>query len=102
MNNDPECLYPSLSFAMAQIISINCAHYPIRKNLMDYEEKFAGMITQIDKVNKMKIQLILFSLAYINNVSNYIKKLTLSHPNYNPSIQIKAGKLQCKQISQSG
>lgn len=37
---------------------MNCAHYQIRKNLMDYQEKFAGLITQIDKVNKMTIKLI--------------------------------------------
>ena len=81
---------------MVQIISINCANYKIRKNLMDYQEKFAGLITQIDKVNKMTIKLIPFSLTHINNTSNYINILTLSHPNYNPSGQNKAGKLQCK------
>ena len=63
---------------------------------MDYQEKFAGMITQINKVNIMTIKLIPFSLAYINNTMNYINKLTLSHPDYHPSRQIKAGKLQCK------
>ena len=86
--------------SMTQIIT--CARNQIRKNLMDYQEKFAGLIAQIDKVNKMNKNLITFSLTHINNTINYINSLTPLHPNYSPSGQIKAGKLQGKLISQAG
>jgi flagellar biosynthesis/type III secretory pathway chaperone len=85
---------------MTQII--NCAQNPIRKNLMAYQEKFAGLIAQIDKVNKMNKNIITFSLTPINNTMSYIYSLTHLHPHYSPSGQIKAGKLQGKLISQAG
>jgi len=74
----------------------------IRQNLMEYKEKFADLITRINKANRNNKRLIAFSLSQINNTVNYINNLTSSHLNYNPTGQIKAGNLHGRLISQAG
>ena len=85
---------------MTQIIASAQNH--IRKNLMDYQEKFADLIKQINKVNENNKHLITFSLSHVNNTISYINSLTSSYLNYSPSGQIKAGNLQGRLISQAG
>jgi hypothetical protein len=86
--------------SMTQIITY--AQNQVRKNLIDYQEKFADLITRIEKVNTINKNLITFSLANVSNTINYIDSLTLSSPNYGPSGHIKAGNLQGRLISQAG
>ena len=85
---------------MTQIIASAQNH--IRKNLMDYQEKFADLIKQINKVNEKNKHLITFSLSQVNNTISYINSLTSSSLNYSPSGQIKAGNLHGRLISQAG
>jgi flagellar biosynthesis/type III secretory pathway chaperone len=85
---------------MTQIIT--CAQHHIGKNLLDYQEKFAELIKQINKVNDSNRHLITFSLSHVNNNICYINSLTSSYLNYSPSGQIKAGNLQGRLISQAG
>lgn len=85
---------------MTKIIA--SAEYHIRKNLMDYQEKFADLIKQINTVNVSNKYLITFSLSHVNNTINYINSLTSSYLNYSPSGQIKAGNLHGRLISQAG
>lgn len=86
--------------SMSEIIAR--AQTAVRQNLIDYQEKFADVITQINKVNKNNKRLITFSLANINNTISYINNLTSSYLNYNPAGQIKAGNLHGRLISQAG
>ncbi len=86
--------------SMSQIIA--SAQNQFRQNLMDYQEKFADLIKQINKVNENNKHLITFSLSHVNNTISYINSLTSSHLNYSPSGQIKAGNLQGRLISQAG
>jgi len=86
--------------SMSQIIA--SAQNQFRQNLMDYQEKFAALIKQINKVNENNKHLITFSLSHVNNTISYINSLTSSHLNYSPSGQIKAGNLQGRLISQAG
>ena len=85
---------------MTQIIG--SAQNQIRKNLMDYQEKFADLIKQINKVNESNKHLITFSLSQVSNTISYINSLTSSYLNYSPSGQIKAGNLHGRLISQAG
>jgi flagellar biosynthesis/type III secretory pathway chaperone len=85
---------------MTQIIASAQDH--IGKKLMDYQEKLADLITQINKINENNKRLITFSLSYINNTISYINSLTSSCLNYSPSGQIKAGNLHGRLISQAG
>jgi flagellar biosynthesis/type III secretory pathway chaperone len=85
---------------MTQIIA--SAKHHIGKNLIDYQEKFADLIKQINAVNEINKHLITFSLSYVNNTINYINSLTSSSLNYNPLGQIKAKNLQGRLISQAG
>lgn len=73
-----------------------------RQNLIDYQEKFSGLISRIDKINESNRNLIVFSLSHISNTLNYINMLTSQHPNYNRSGQIKAENLQGRLISREG
>jgi flagellar biosynthesis/type III secretory pathway chaperone len=86
--------------SMTQIIGSAQNH--IRKNLMDYQEKFAELVKQINKANEINKQLITFSLSQVNNTISYINSLTSSSLNYSPSGQIKAGNLHGRLISQAG
>jgi len=85
---------------MTQIIAT--AQNQFRKNLTDYQEKFADLTKQINTVNESNKHLITFSLSYVNNTISYINSLTSSYLNYSPSGQIKAGNLQGRLISQAG
>lgn len=100
INNIATHLHLDKPVSMTQIIA--SAQNPIRKNLIDYQEKFADLIALLNKVNKNNKNLITFSLSYVCNTINYISGLTSSSPNYNPSGQIKAGNLQGRLISQAG
>jgi flagellar biosynthesis/type III secretory pathway chaperone len=86
--------------SMTQLI--DSAQNHIRKNLMDYQEKFADLVKQINKANEKNKQLITFSLSQVNNTISYINSLTSSSLNYSPSGQIKAGNLHGRLISQAG
>lgn len=81
---------------------IASAQNHIRKNLIDYQEKFADLIKQINKVNENNKNLITFSLSQVNNTMSYINRLTSPYLNYNPSGQIRAGNLHGRLISQAG
>jgi hypothetical protein len=82
---------------MAQLVAYAQNH--TRQNLIDYQEKFAGLSTRIEKFNENNKDLISFSLAHITNTLNYINSLTSSSPRYDRYGQIKAGYLQGKVIS---
>ncbi len=86
--------------SMSEIIA--CAQDHIRQNLMDYQEKFADLISKINKININNKHLITFSLTNVNNTISYINSLTSSYLNYNPAGQIKAGNLHGRLISQAG
>jgi flagellar biosynthesis/type III secretory pathway chaperone len=81
---------------------IGSAQNHIRKNLMDYQEKFADLVKQINKANEKNKRLITFSLSQVDNTISYINSLTSSSLNYSPSGQIKAGNLHGRLISQAG
>lgn len=83
--------------SMAQLVAYARNH--TRQNLIDYQEKFAGLITRIENINENNKELISFSLAHITNTLNYINSLTSSSPHYDRYGQIKAGYLQGKLIS---
>jgi flagellar biosynthesis/type III secretory pathway chaperone len=85
---------------MTQIIA--SAQHHIGKYLMDYQEKFADLINQINEINENNKHLITFSLSFINSTISYISSLTSSCLNYSPSGQIKAGNLHGRLISQAG
>jgi flagellar biosynthesis/type III secretory pathway chaperone len=85
---------------LTQIITV--AQNQFRENLIDYQEKFADLTKQINKVNEKNKHLITFSLSQINNTINYINSLTSSYLNYSASGQIKAGNLHGRLISQAG
>jgi flagellar biosynthesis/type III secretory pathway chaperone len=85
---------------MTQII-VSAQHH-IRKNLIDYQEKFADLIKQINKINESNKRLISFSLSQVGNTISYINSLTSSCLNYSPSGQIKARNLHGRLISQAG
>jgi flagellar biosynthesis/type III secretory pathway chaperone len=86
--------------SIAQLVAY--AQSNIRQNLMDYQEKFAELIPQIEKNNKRNKDLINFALANIINTLNYISKLTSSSLNYNQYGQIKADNLHGRTISREG
>ena len=83
--------------SMAQLVAYAQNH--TRQNLIDYQEKFAGLSTRIEKFNENNKDLISFSLAHITNTLNYINSLTSSSPHYDRYGQIKAGYLQGRVIS---
>jgi hypothetical protein len=85
---------------MTQIIA--SAQHHIGKYLMDYQEKFADLINQINEINENNKHLITFSLSFINSTISYINSLTSSCLNYSRSGQIKAGNLHGRLISQAG
>jgi flagellar biosynthesis/type III secretory pathway chaperone len=85
---------------MGQLIAYAPAN--IRKNLIDYKEKFADMILKIQKTNKRNRDLIEVSLSHINNSLNYINSLTCVNPNYDRHGRVKAGNLQSRLISEAG
>jgi hypothetical protein len=85
---------------MTQIIT--SAQNQFRKNLIDYQEKFADLIKQINKVNESNKRLITFSLSQVSNTISYINSLTSAYLNYSPSGQIKAENLHGRLISQAG
>lgn len=74
----------------------------IRQNLMDYQEKFAGIINQTKKANENNKNMISFSLSHIRNTFNYINSLIASNQNYDHQGQIKAENLHGRLISQAG
>ena len=86
--------------SMTQLVSYAKSH--TRQNLIDYQEKFAGLTSQIEKINENNKDLIVFSLSLISNTINYINTLTSQNPNYNRSGQIKAENLQGRLISREG
>lgn len=86
--------------SMTQLIAY--AQEQTRQDLIDYQEKFAEMIVQIEKANNRNKELIHVSLTHINNTINYINGLTSKNPNYDQRGQIRAGNLQGRLISQAG
>jgi len=85
---------------MGQLISY--AQDKTRQNLIDYKEKFAGLIHKVQRTNNHNRALIEASLSHINNTLNYIGSLTCSSPNYDRHGQIGAGNLQSRLISEAG
>jgi tRNA isopentenyl-2-thiomethyl-A-37 hydroxylase MiaE len=83
--------------SITQLVAYAQSH--TRQNLIDYQEKFAGLITRIEKINESNKELISFSLSHITNTLNYINILTSSNPHYDRYGQIKAEYLQGKVIS---
>jgi flagellar biosynthesis/type III secretory pathway chaperone len=73
-----------------------------RQILSDYQEKFADIMEQVQKLNEANKNLISFSLTHVRNTFNYINSLVCSNPNYDHHGQIKAGNLQGRLISQAG
>jgi len=100
INKIAEYLHIDKPVSISEIIAH--AHNRIGQNLMDYQEKFADLITRINKVNNNNKHLITFSLANVNNIISYINSLTSSYLNYNPAGQLKAGNLHGRLISQAG
>ena len=100
INKIAEYLHVDKPVSISEIIAH--ASNRVGQNLMDYQEKFADLITRINKVNNNNKHLITFSLANVNNIISYINSLTSSYLNYNPAGQIKAGNLHGRLISQAG
>jgi len=86
--------------SMKQLVAYAQNH--IKQNLIEYQEKFAELIPQIEKINARNKELINFSLTSVTNTFNYLNQLTSSTPNYNQYGQIKAGNLQGRMISKEG
>jgi flagellar biosynthesis/type III secretory pathway chaperone len=86
--------------SMTELIAY--AQKQTRQDLIDYQEKFADVIVQIEKTNNRNKELIQASLTHINNTINYINCLTSKNPNYDQRGQIRAGNLQGRLISQAG
>lgn len=86
--------------SMTQLIA--SAQEQTRQVLIDYQEKFAEIIVQIEKANNQNKELIHASLTHVNNTINYINSLSSINPNYDQRGQIRAGNLQGRLISQAG
>jgi flagellar biosynthesis/type III secretory pathway chaperone len=78
------------------------AQNAIRQNLIDYQEKFADIVSSIKAVNEKNKNLIQAMLSHTTNTLNYINKLTSPGPHYNRHGQVQAGNLQGRLISQEG
>jgi len=86
--------------SMTQLIAYAQSH--TRQNLIDYQEKFADLISRIKQINEKNMNLITILHSHVSNTLNYINSLTSSHQNYDQYGQIKAANLQGRLISQEG
>lgn len=94
------CLQLDEPVTMGQLIAY--ARDGARQNLIDYKEKFADLILNIQNTNNYNKELISSSLSHINNTLNYIGSLRCSSPSYDQRGQIRAGNLQRRLISKAG
>lgn len=94
------CLHLDEPVTMGQLIA--CAQDNTRQNLIDYKEKFADLLVNLQKTNNHNRELIAASLSHINNTLSYIDNLTCASPNYDRQGQIRAGNLQSRLISEAG
>ena len=74
----------------------------IRQNLLNYQEKFTDLRTQIEKMNKNNQELIEFSRNQIGILTNYISTLMSSSQNYNQQGYVMAQKLRGRLLSKEG
>jgi flagellar biosynthesis/type III secretory pathway chaperone len=74
----------------------------IRQKLIDYQEKFADIVSSIKTINEKNMDLINALLSHTKNTLNYINILTSPNANYTQHGHIKAGNLQGRLISQEG
>jgi hypothetical protein len=86
--------------SMSQLVAH--AQNNVRQNLVDYQEKFADIVSSIKTITDKNKDLIHALLSRTKKTINYINVLTSNNPNYNQYGQIKAGNLQGRLISQEG
>ena len=88
------------SVSMRQLVAYAPVH--TRQHLLDYQEKFADLISKTHKINESNKDLITFSLSHIRNTFNYINMLTSPATNYSPAGKMQAGNLQGRLLSKEG
>ena len=74
----------------------------IQQNLLNYQEKFTNLQTQIEKLNKNNRELIDFAISQIGILTNHINKLISPPPGYNQQGYVTAPKLHGRLLTQEG
>jgi len=74
----------------------------IRQNLLNYQEQFTDLRTQIEKMNKDNQELIAFAISQVSILTNHINKLMSPPPSYNQQGYVTAPKLHGRLLTQEG